>query len=163
MNLGIRGFTLIELLVVVAIIGLLSSVVLGSLTSARTKAADAAIKQQLLQMRSAVALHHSTYGNYDTVCSGSTASGALFRQAFADTAKVDGANICMGSAANEHYYSTGGVLVQGGSGSKPATAGWWAAVVQLRSGRYFCMDWTGKTQEQASRTIDNGPLTMQCS
>lgn len=42
-----RGFTLIELLVVIAIIGILSSVVLASLSGSRTKAAQAAFKAEV--------------------------------------------------------------------------------------------------------------------
>jgi len=61
-----QGFTLIELLVVIAIIGILSSVVLASLNTARNKGADAAIKSNLSNMRAQAAIYYDSYSKYNT-------------------------------------------------------------------------------------------------
>ena len=60
------GFTLIELLVVVAIIGILASVVLASLNTARAKGSDAAIKANLDNMRAQAALYYDGTSMYNT-------------------------------------------------------------------------------------------------
>ncbi len=61
------GFTLIELLVVIAIIGILASVVLASLNSARAKGADASIRSNINNMRAQAELYYDdnnlTYNN----------------------------------------------------------------------------------------------------
>ncbi len=59
-----RGFTLIELLVVIAIIGMLSSVVLASLNTARSKARDAQRRSDLHQLSIALELYRDKYGGY---------------------------------------------------------------------------------------------------
>lgn len=56
------GFTLIELLVVIAIIGILSSVVLASLNSARVKSRDARRLSDIHQIANALALLASNNG-----------------------------------------------------------------------------------------------------
>jgi prepilin-type N-terminal cleavage/methylation domain-containing protein len=62
-----RGFTLIELLVVIAIIGMLSSIVLSVLAGARTKSANAAVKSNMNNMRSQIALQYED-GPWVGVC-----------------------------------------------------------------------------------------------
>ncbi len=57
-----KGFTLIELLIVIAIIGLLAGVVLASVGQSRVKAADAAAKEQLVQMRNRIQLLYDANG-----------------------------------------------------------------------------------------------------
>ena len=59
-----RGFTLIELLVVVAIIGVLTSVILASLNTARAKARDARRLLDMHHMQVALDLYYSDYGRY---------------------------------------------------------------------------------------------------
>lgn len=59
-----RGFTLIELLVVISIIGLLSSIILAGLSSARSKAKESAIISELVQFRTLYELAYSSNNSY---------------------------------------------------------------------------------------------------
>ncbi len=79
-----KGFTLIELLVVIAIIGILSSVVLASLSTARAKSRDARRISDLGQVQLALELYYDTNGSYASSTSGLQA----FSAATANTAHV---------------------------------------------------------------------------
>ncbi len=62
--MSVRGFTLIELLVVIAIIGILASIVMTSLGSARAKGRYANIIKQLQSIDTAIELTNNSVGAY---------------------------------------------------------------------------------------------------
>ena len=68
------GFTLIELLIVICIIGILSTIILTSLSNSRARAYDSKIKQQLSSFRAAAEMYFlnqlpNNYGPASAICS----------------------------------------------------------------------------------------------
>jgi len=75
MKIKQKGFTLIELLVVIAIIGLLSTMAVVSLNSARAKARDAKRLNDVKQMANILSIQ-ATEGTGKVALEGCTADGA---------------------------------------------------------------------------------------
>ncbi len=108
MNLK-KGFTLIELLVVVAIIGILASVVLASLNTARNKGKDASVQSSMSSMRAQAELGVGSGGTYvDGLCA-SSATGGLSTLVAAATAAGAGSISCGQNSATGTAPSSWGV------------------------------------------------------
>lgn len=64
MKISQEGFTLIELLVVISIIGILSTIAMTSLNSAKKKTRDTERKAELMQIKKALESYYVEHGQY---------------------------------------------------------------------------------------------------
>ena len=161
-----KGFTLIELLVVVAIIGILASVVLASLNSARGKGADAAVKANLSGIRASAELYYdgtgsNSYGVESTTDACVTTSGAVVATVgmFGDAtikAQINGAVNANSSTTEAICVSSDGVTSAGG------VANQWAVSSPLKSsGAAWCVDSTGASKA-GTATYTAGDFSAKC-
>ena len=146
-----RGFTLIELLVVIALIGILSSLVLSALNTARTKGSDSAIKSNLSGARSQAELFYdASGGSYNTVCTNVSAPGGVKSiyanvLAAAEAAGLSGFSVDLAAGG-----STGTAVCNDGASG-------WLAQVQLKSNsaHFFCVDSSGAAKTNTYSMVSN--------
>jgi len=149
----LRGFTLIELLVVVAILGILSAVVLGSLNTARSKGQDAAVRSNLAAARSQAELYHDANTNsFEGVCD--------------DTVGVNGVlPIYLAVSTAAKTVGAGGVVGTGPTTLVSATCNddttQWAAEAALVTGGFYCVDSVGHAATSTASLLDTGEMVCE--
>lgn len=96
-----RAFTLVELLVVIAIISMLSSVILSTLNTARTKAGYAAAKQSMYQIQKAISVAQGESGKTLMQITGSGCSDCNVCRTGIDLRNIAPSNGCYAAWIND--------------------------------------------------------------
>ena len=122
-----RGFTLIELLVVIAIIGILTSIVLASLNTARDKGTNAAVQSSVNNLRAQANIF------------GSKPDGT-----------VSYAGLCTDSKA---VLITTDVTAKVSAPYCNDAVDTWVYAAPLKNGGYICMDSTGAAKTASSSVL----------
>jgi prepilin-type N-terminal cleavage/methylation domain-containing protein len=150
-----RGFTLIELLVVIAIIGILSAVVLASLSTARNKGNDAKIQSQLSSLRAAAEIYYGANGNYGAA----TTAGIDCDTAAAGSMANDTTSGFQGLVAGTNYPDSNKPTCITNATNGGVTASAWAASHPLASNtnQHFCVDSTG-----AAKVLGSAVAASNC-
>ena len=154
------GFTLIELLVVIAIIGILASVVLASLNSARQKGRDANVKSNLANLQTQAAVYFFEHGTYGVTLTGSGANGLSCGTRINETDPASPFNqglwsdpsikAMITSAFNNTVFSGNYKVRCRSTGSS------FAVMVGLSTGDFFCVDSDGLKIERPAWPTGGG-------
>ncbi len=150
-----KGFTLIELLVVVAIIGILASVVLAALGSARMKARDAKFKSEMSQMRAQGEIYSVSNGN----SYGPTIGGFCYNIYTSNSIFGTGGTYAS-DGLNKLLLSVMGATSNANSGICYSTTSKWVMSAALPSSTtsFWCVDSDGTSK---ASTADTG--NIQCN